>query len=96
MTQLTVIRDLAGRLTTCMVDGALHTYTFDDNGNMTADTSGPVTMTYDEENRMSRLESGAVVSTYVYDGDNLKRTERVDGSVTTIVWDGADYLQEID
>ena len=88
--------DLAGRLTTCMVDGALHTYTFDDNGNMTADTSGPVTMTYDEENRMSRLESGAVISTYVYDGDNLKRTERVDGSVTTIVWDGADYLQEID
>ncbi len=86
---------LAGRIVMCLVDGALHTYTFDANGNMTADTSGPVTMAYDEENRMSLLESGAEVSTYGYDGDKLKRIEEVDGTVNTMVWDGSDYLGDV-
>jgi len=34
------------------------------------------------------------VSTYTYDGDGLKRTEQVSGAgVTTLVWDGDEYLQ---
>lgn len=57
----------------------------------------------DEENRMTRLDSGAQVSTYAYDGDNLKRLEIATDisqdpptlAVTTIIWDGTDYLGEI-
>ena len=57
----------------------------------------------DEENRMTRLDSVAQVSTYAYDGDNLKRLEIATDisqdpptlAVTTIIWDGTDYLGEI-
>ena len=62
---------------------------------MLTDTSGPLTMTYDEENRLRQLQSGATIATYSYDGDNLKRTEMaLNGAITTLVWDGDEYLQE--
>lgn len=52
---------------------------------------------------MTRLDSGAQVSTYAYDGDNLKRLEIATDisqdpptlAVTTLLWDGTDYLGEI-
>ena len=60
-------------------------------------------MAYDEENRMTLLDSSTQVSTFAYDGDNLKRLEiGTDVSqdpptlaVTTLLWDGTDYLGEI-
>lgn len=32
------------------------------------------------------------VASYTYDGDGLKRRELVDGTPTTLIWDGSDYL----
>jgi YD repeat-containing protein len=95
--------DLAGRLTTqieqkrtsvpvvTMVD------TYDNAGNLTKVAApapaGTTTMVYDKENRLTRHESGGVVSTYTYAGDGLKRSEQVSGALTTLVWDGDEYLQ---
>jgi hypothetical protein len=53
------------------------------------------TMTYDKENRMKEFFEDAVAHTFSYDGDGYKRTENKNGTVTTIVWDGTDYLGEI-
>ncbi len=52
---------------------------------------------------MTLLDSSTQVSTFAYDGDNLKRLEiGTDVSqdpptlaVTTLLWDGTDYLGEI-
>lgn len=89
--------------------GALTTYSYDANGNLTlvvvASALARTTMTYDMENRLSVHKSKAVadlttkIATYLYDGDGLKRVEAVKDSAspaatTTIVWDGDEYLQE--
>ena len=50
-------------------------------------------MTNHKENRLSKHENGGTVTTYTYAGDGLKRSEVVAGAVTTLVWDGSDYLQ---
>ena len=50
-------------------------------------------MSYDKENRLSNHLQGGTSTTYTYSGDGLKRVENVAGSVTTLVWDGSDYLQ---
>ncbi|MDI9640038.1 hypothetical protein QM565_30480 [Geitlerinema splendidum] len=52
-------------------------------------------MSYDYENRMTRHELGSVVTKYTYSGDGLKRSEREGSEVTTLVWDGSDYLGEV-
>jgi len=57
------------------------------------ETTGVTTMAYEKENRLSRHESGGVISTYQYDGDGKKRVELVSGARTTLIWDGEDYLQ---
>ena len=49
-------------------------------------------MDYDKNNRMVIHKLGAAVSTNTYDGDGFKRTEN-DGTVTTLIWDGMNYLQ---
>ena len=38
-------------------------------------------------------QGGGVTSTYQYSGDSLKRVELVSGVTTTLVWNGASYLQ---
>ncbi len=38
-------------------------------------------------------KEGATVNTMTYDGDGLKRAEIAASGRTTLVWDGADYLQ---
>jgi hypothetical protein len=55
--------------------------------------SATVVYSYDNEKRLSRHENAGVVSTYTYSGDGLKLSENIVGAVTTIVWDGSDYLQ---
>ncbi len=96
--------DLAGRATTMAYGATRTTYTYDDNGNLTKlvgfePPNGTVaittTMTYDMENRMKVLEHNGAKTTYTYDGDGLKRSENVSGTVTTIIWDGSEYLGEI-
>ncbi|MBL8068451.1 MAG: hypothetical protein JNM28_08375 [Armatimonadetes bacterium] len=50
-------------------------------------------MSYDKENRLVLdLDSGAR-TTYTYSGDGLKRSEATGSGVTTMVWDGSEYLQ---
>ena len=73
------------------------TFAYDLNGNLTnvANPDGSlITMIYDKENRLKVHESGSSVATYTYSGDGLKRLELVDGTATTLIWDGADYLGE--
>ena len=38
---------------------------------------------------------GGVRTSYTYDGDGLKRSERVGAGVTTLLWDGRNYLWEV-
>ncbi len=54
-------------------------------------------MTYDKENRMKTYTEGedTPVNTFTYDGDGQKRSENKHGTVTTLIWDGTDYLGEI-
>ncbi len=59
------------------------------------DPAAITTMTYDFENRLTNRQNLASVATYAYSGDNLKRTELVEGVMTTLVWDGSDYLKQI-
>jgi len=33
------------------------------------------------------------MTTYLYDGDGMKKVEISGGTRTTLVWDGSDYLQ---
>ncbi len=95
--------DPATRIVTYVADSVIATCTYSAPGNLTLDTGQGLTMAYDEENRMTLLDSGAQVSTYAYDGDNLKRLEIATDinqdpptlAVTTILWDGTDYLGEV-
>ncbi len=34
-----------------------------------------------------------MTTTYAYDSDGFKKVENVGGSLSTIIWDGTDYLQ---
>ena len=34
----------------------------------------------------------ATLNTYTYDSDGFKKVENVGGSLSTIIWDGTDYL----
>lgn len=52
------------------------------------------TMAYDKENRMTVLDHNGVKTTYTSDGDGEKLAEHRSSGVTTIVWDGVDYLEE--
>ena len=44
---------------------------------------------------MKTFAEDMTIQTYTYDGDGQKRSENKNGTVTTIVWDGMDYLGEI-
>ena len=88
--------DASNRLVTSVSGGLTTTYTFDLNGNLTSaqDNTGITTMSYEKENRLSVHQSAsASVATYQYGLDGLKAIENVDGAITTLVWDGSDYLQ---
>ena len=43
--------------------------------------------------QISSHNDGNVLTTYTYSSDDLKRCEQVGSSITTLVWDGRDYLQ---
>lgn len=50
-------------------------------------------MSYDKEKRMATFAEDATLNTYTYDSDGFKKVENVGGSLSTIIWDGTDYLQ---
>ncbi len=47
----------------------------------------------DHENRLTKHRNAGTITTYTYGVDGLKRSEKSGSSVTTLVWDGDDYLQ---
>jgi YD repeat-containing protein len=92
------VMDAASRITSVQsFAGNVVTYVWDANGNTLAlqdAVNGYYTMTYDFENRLkTHKRPDALVATYLYDGDGLKRVEFEYGGLTTIIWDGADYVQ---
>ena len=86
--------DLAGQLVTSVQGGVVTTYTYDANGNQTNQQlpTQRTTMSYDKENRMATFAEDATLNTYTYDSDGFKKVENVGGSLSTIIWDGTDYL----
>ena len=67
------------------------------NGNLESvmGLGAPVTMAYDYENRLVSHVDDDTETSYTYSGDGLKRTEQTKAGVTTLIWDGGDYLGEI-
>ena len=53
----------------------------------------PLTMLYDFEKRLRSHDQTSSIATYLYDPDNLKQIENVNGAVTTNLWDGSDCAQ---
>jgi YD repeat-containing protein len=70
-------------------------FTYHANGNQTNQQLPwqKTTMSYDKENRMAVFQEDAVTTTYAYDSDGFKKVENVGGSLSTIIWDGTDYVQ---
>jgi RHS repeat-associated protein len=68
-------------------------YTFDANGNTTADPSGKA-FVYDGENKQKSVTNGGTLGTYYYDGDGkrVKKTSSADNII--FVYDGAGKLIE--
>lgn len=51
---------------------------------------------YDRENRLQVLvEPDSSRTTMVYDADGLRRVKQTASATTTYVWDGSDYLGEV-
>ncbi|MFO0044897.1 MAG: hypothetical protein ACK53G_05610 [Armatimonadota bacterium] len=69
-------------------------YTYDANGNQTNQQlpTQKTTMSYDNVNRMATFAEDATLNAYTYDSDGFKKVENVGGSLSTIIWDGTDYL----
>jgi YD repeat-containing protein len=95
--------NLAGEITSITrLSGHQVTHTYDLNGNVIVSNglqlnigNALVTMVYDKENRGVVNNRWAIVVSYTYSGDGLKRSEiSSTGNVTTLVWDGSEYLQE--
>ena len=98
-TPLTMTYDPADRITTSIQGAAMTTVTFDPNGNRTLENaSGSLTSyMFDNENRMTAMTQPNVkIISNTYSGDGLRRsTQQHGGSVHTMIWDGKDYLGEV-
>ncbi len=98
---MTMAYDAANRITTIAQGtgaGSLTTVTFDANGNLTVEQvdSSRTSYVYDHENRLINvLFANGTRSTYTHDGLGLRRSAfEAGGSLTSIIWDGAQYLME--
>ena len=77
------------------------TYGYDLNGNRTqkTETAGGTTYTYDDENRLVRVEttgSNPQVITYAYDPLGRRIEKNVNGTITRYLYDREDILLEYD
>jgi RHS repeat-associated protein len=66
-------------------------YTYDNNGNLLND--GSRTFTYDTENRLTSVVSGAVTTTFEYNGDGDRYAQTVNGVTTDYVLDPVGLAQ---
>jgi YD repeat-containing protein len=73
------------RLTSVTTSGNTANYTYDAAGNVTSD--GVHTYTYDAENRVVGVDSGATAS-YNYDQNNRRIKKVVGAGTTHYVWEG--------
>ncbi len=82
-------------MTTSIEGAVVTTFTFDSNENLQNTQLGTarISMVYDKENRTVNHLSGAVRTTYTSAGDGLKRSERSGATITTLIWDGSNFLQ---
>ena len=93
----THVTDSANRLT----EDDAFTYTYDDNGNLTAKTDKVTTdMTgyvYDAQNQLIRITFPDLsTANYRYDGLNRRIEKDVSGAITRYVYDGEDIVLEYD
>jgi RHS repeat-associated protein len=75
---------------TGVTSGTTVNYSYDANGNVTSD--GVHTYTYDSENRVVSVDSGA--ASYAYDHQNRRYKTTVGSTVTHYVWQGQNVLAE--
>jgi RHS repeat-associated protein len=75
---------------TSVTSGSTLNYSYDANGNATND--GMHSYTYDSENRVMKVDSGAAV--YAYDHHNRRYKKTVGSSVTHYVWEGNQVVGE--
>ena len=90
--------NVASRLTTSIQGSTLTTYTFDNAGNRTVENASGALTTYsfDCENNEVGISSPSGLSTYTWSGSGLRRSNQEPGQpVYTTVWDGANYLGEV-
>ena len=91
--------DAASRMVTMTYAAAKTGYTYDNAGNKTTDNlSGAITgYVYDPENRLKKVTNpDSSLWTFTYSGTGLRRTrQKPGGTVGTMIWDGSDYLGEI-
>jgi YD repeat-containing protein len=87
--------DLASRMTTAISSLGLTTYGYSKNQSLTSvfEPAGFTTMAYDKEERLKQHEYGTTVTNYLYYNDNMKAVENIAGVLTTLIWDGTNYLQ---
>ncbi len=100
----TFMFDAANRILTLQDGPTLVSYTYDDDGNQTAErrTTGITVFTtlwsYDQENRLlveNVVNQVPPKTTYTYSVDGLRRSTKTGGgTLTTFIWDGSDYLAE--
>ncbi len=81
--------DAANRLT--RVNGV--TYTWGTRGNLTSD--GVFTYTYNAAGKMVRAQGLTLTLVYTYNGDGLLAAQRVNGTLTTFVWDQTAGLPQV-
>jgi RHS repeat-associated protein len=74
-----------------VTSGTTVNYTYDANGNLTND--GVHSYTYDSENRLVSVDTGATAS-YAYDHQNRRYKKTIGSSVTHYVWEGGHVLGE--
>lgn len=98
----TYMFDPADRITTMLEGSGVTTYAFDPNGNNTVEqiSTKLTTNTWDPENRLIGVQfkqkSSSGLSTYTFSGDGLRRTvHESGGTISTMIWDGSDYTQEL-
>lgn len=91
--------DIADRLTTSQFGVAITSYTYDANGNKTCENVNGVNTyyAYDNENKLAkRTDPDLRIATYTYQADGLRRSKQEPGeALTTFVWDGLNYLGEV-
>jgi YD repeat-containing protein len=93
---MTSTYDAASRIITMTQGAAKTAYTYNGAGNLVLEVQGAAQTgyVYDGENRLLKLTNpDGTIITNTYSGDGLRRTTQQPGkAVSTIVWDGQDYL----